>query len=85
MDAFWIGLNDLDHEMSFEWDDKVPPSFTFWEKEQPNDVFGEIIRLVDKRFREIYDFKAGLRATTINWAGMLSIKIVSTNGKSALT
>ena len=40
MDAFWIGMNDIVHEMSFVWDDKVLPTFAYWGKQQPDDIFG---------------------------------------------
>nr|CAB3263945.1 macrophage mannose receptor 1 [Phallusia mammillata] len=36
----WIGMNDIKHEMQFVWDDNVPPTFTYWAKDQPDDVLG---------------------------------------------
>ncbi|XP_076824515.1 macrophage mannose receptor 1-like [Clavelina lepadiformis] len=36
----WIGFNDIKHEMQFEWDDGAKPTFTNWDREQPNDVLG---------------------------------------------
>nr|XP_002120905.3 macrophage mannose receptor 1 isoform X2 [Ciona intestinalis] len=40
-DDLWIGLNDIDHEMHFEWDDGVTPTFTYWGKDQPVDIQGD--------------------------------------------
>ncbi|KAL5010854.1 hypothetical protein ScPMuIL_013159 [Solemya velum] len=36
VDSFWIGLNNLDSERSFEWSDGTPLGYTNWELNEPN-------------------------------------------------
>ena len=50
MDAFWIGMNDIVHEMSFVWDDYVVPTFAYWGKQQPDDVFGRDCLILQNLF-----------------------------------
>ena len=34
----WIGLNDISSEGNFSWSDKSAVNFTFWAKNQPNNL-----------------------------------------------
>jgi len=37
----WIGLNDLQDQMSFEWADGSPVLVTFWQHSEPNNYLGK--------------------------------------------
>lgn len=35
-DVLWIGLNDQRNQMLFEWSDRSPVSFTYWQSGEPS-------------------------------------------------
>ena len=37
----WIGLNDLQDQMSFEWADGTPVKVTYWQHSEPNNWLGK--------------------------------------------
>eukprot|EP00057_Strongylocentrotus_purpuratus_P027654 XP_011682128.1 PREDICTED: macrophage mannose receptor 1 isoform X1 [Strongylocentrotus purpuratus] len=37
---FWIGLNDGNSPMSFQWEDETPVDFTLWNTDEPNNYAG---------------------------------------------
>lgn len=35
-DVLWVGLNDQRNQMLFEWSDRSPVSFTYWQSGEPS-------------------------------------------------
>ncbi|XP_039267956.2 macrophage mannose receptor 1-like isoform X2 [Styela clava] len=40
LSEIWIGLNDRNHEMMFTWVPKLTVNFTYWDRDQPDDIKG---------------------------------------------
>ncbi|XP_059811722.1 C-type mannose receptor 2 isoform X1 [Hypanus sabinus] len=38
VEKLWIGLNDIKHQMNFEWSDGSPVQFTYWHPFEPNNT-----------------------------------------------
>lgn len=50
----WIGLNDLQDQMSFEWADGSPVRVTYWQHSEPNNWLGKREDCVEAiSFREV--------------------------------
>jgi len=53
----WIGLNDLQDQMSFEWADGSPVLVTFWQHSEPNNHLGKREDCVEAiSYKEVCDF-----------------------------
>eukprot|EP00066_Takifugu_rubripes_P017013 XP_011606279.1 PREDICTED: macrophage mannose receptor 1 [Takifugu rubripes] len=73
-DVLWIGLNDQRNQMLFEWSDRTPVRFTYWQSDEPSHAInlqedcvlirGKEGRWVDHMCEKTYGYLCKKKAST---------------------